>query len=156
MRWLLVGFTHKEIRERKYRIQENVQYVTLDRGDDAAAVQKDIDFHGDAFDVETWRRVMSVYGPRSFDVIFTDGGMFGIKRVDEILQIKRQLLTANGGVLNFTSPLGHMVPCPFGRPYQYKWIQKNDYTIDIMNQALNALEQNKLSNVLKKGLNILI
>jgi len=156
MRWLLVGFTHKELRDRNYKLDPNVVYVTLDRGDDTSVRRSDIDFNGDAFDIATWNRIMSTFGPKSFDIIFTDGGMFGIKRDDNILKLKHLLLKDTGGVVNFTSPLGQMVRCPFGRPYQFSYIPKHNYTIDKMDFALKNLRQDKLSNVLKSQLKIII
>ena len=156
MRWLLVGFTHKELREQNYKLDPDVTYVTLDRGDDTSVRRSDIDFNGDAFDIATWNRIMSTFGPKSFDIIFTDGGMFGIKRDDNILKLKHLLLKDTGGVVNFTSPLGRMVRCPFGRPYQFSYIPKKDYVIDKMDFALKNLRPDKLSNVLKSQLKILI
>ena len=156
MRWLLVGFTHRELRQRNYNLDPNVTYFTLDIGDDAAARRSDIDFKGNAFDIEVWNRIMSTFGPKSFDIIFTDGGLRYIKRDEHILKLKRLLLKDTGGVVNFTSPLGMMVRCPFGRPYQFSYIHKGDYAIEKMDNALANLKQDKLSNVLKSQLKILI
>ena len=154
-RWLLVGFTWNEIRSRKYTLLDNVHYVTLDRGDDCPN-DKDIDFKGDAFDIATWRRVMSCFGPASFDVIFTDGGIFGIKRDDDIIRMKRALLKSTGHVINYTSPLGTPIHCPFGRPYQYSVIMKKDYEISTMERALQQKSSTSLRDTLRAGLKILI
>ena len=81
-KWLLVGFTKKEIREKQYTLPVK-DIVTLDRGDYGPFRKGDIDFKHDAFDVEVWRRILTIFGPQSFDTIFTDGGLYGIKRVEE-------------------------------------------------------------------------
>lgn len=158
-RWLLVGFTHHEIKERKYQLLPDVEYVTLDRGDDCPNGGPNvsyINFKGNAFDVDTWRRVMSCYGPESFDVIFTDGGMFGMKRVDEIITLKKTLLKNDGHVINYTSPIGTTIRCPFGRPYQFSLIPKAQYDIHGMEIALQQQSNNSLGGALKAGLNIIM
>jgi hypothetical protein len=158
-RWLLVGFTHHEIQQRKYPLLQNVEYVTLDRGDDCPNGGPNgsyINFIGDAFDVDSWRRVMSCYGPASFDIVFTDGGMFGMKRVDEIIHLKHALLKDDGHVINYTSPIGTTIRCPFGRPYQYSLIPKAQYDIRGMEIALQQQSTDSLGGALKAGLNIIM
>lgn len=154
-RWLLVGVTHEEIKSRNYKVLQDVTYVTLDRGDDCSNCRS-INFHGDAFDVQVWKRILSCHGLKSFDVIFTDGGLFGIRRVDEIIDIKYKLLKDNGHIVNYTSPIGQIIRCPFGRPYQYFLIPKQEYTVENMQRALQNLPKTSYQNTLRAGLNILL
>ena len=95
-RWLLVGFTHKELRENNYNV--DAQIITLDMGIYDGVRKTDIDFKGNAFDVEIWKSIFMCYGARSFDVIFTDGGLKHVRRNDEIIHIKQKLLKNTGGV----------------------------------------------------------
>lgn len=154
-RWLLVGITRKEIRDNKYSLPTE-NFITLDRGDFGPFRKGDIDFKHDAFDVETWRRILSIFGPRSFDVIFTDGGLFGIKRVDEIIRIKQTLLKNGGSIVNYLSPCGYLIRCPFGRPLNYHVIEKNDYTIGKMEKAIIGLKGNTLKEKMLKEMKIII
>jgi len=138
--WLLVGFTRKEIHEHGYKVP-CARYVTLDRGDYGPYRKDDIDFKDDAFDPATWRRILCAFGHKSFDCIFTDGGMHGYRRVNEIVEIKRLLLKDNGYIVNFTSPIGKMIRCPLGRPFQFYAIPKGEYTISNFDSAYARLEQ---------------
>lgn len=154
-RWLLVGMTRKEIRDKKYSLPTN-DFITLDRGDYGPFKKGDIDFKHDAFDVETWKRIRTIFGPRSFDVIFTDGGLFGIKRVDEIIDIKRSLLKSDGCIVNYLSPCGVLMRCPFGRPLNFYAIGKNDYTISKMERAIMNLDGNTLRAKMLKEMKMII
>lgn len=153
--WLLVGITRKEIRQNNYNMPVN-RFVTLDRGDFGPFRNGDIDFKHDAFDVDVWRRIMTIFGPGSFDCIFTDGGLFGIKRVDEIVQIKRRLLKSTGVIVNYSSPIGQLIRCPFGRPLQFKCISRQMYTIDNMIRAYKALNGSSIRDQLLKQVQIII
>jgi hypothetical protein len=154
-RWLLVGITRKEIRDKKYSLPTK-DFITLDRGDFGPFHKGDIDFKHDAFNVETWKRIRTIFGPRSFDVIFTDGGLFGIKRVDEIINIKRSLLKNNGCIVNYLSPCGLLIRCPFGRPLHFYAIGKNDYTIRKLDKAIMESKGNTLREKMLKEMKIII
>lgn len=154
-KWLLVGFTKKEIREKKYQMPVK-DIVTLDRGDYGPFSKGDIDFKHDAFDVEVWRRILTIFGPQSFDTIFTDGGLYGIKRVEEIINIKRRLLKPAGHIINYMSPVGYLVRCPFNRPLHFYAIPLAEYTIGNMDRALENLEENTLQQRLTKKMKIII
>lgn len=154
-RWLLVGITRKEIRDKNYDLPTK-DFITLDRGDFGPFRKGDIDFKHDAFDVETWRRILSIFGPGSFDIIFTDGGLFGIKRVDEIIRIKQTLLKDGGSIVNYLSPCGYLIRCPFGRPLHYYVIEKDDYTIGKMDKAIIGLRGNTLKEKMLKEMKIII
>ena len=154
MRWLLIGITHKEIREKEYNMPPD-EFVTLDRGDFGPFKDGDIDFRADAFDVNTWKRIFVCYGPCSFDVIMTDGGLFGVKRVDEIIQLKQKLLKTDGYIVNYMSPIGTRITCPFGRPIQHYLIKKSEYTIDNHEKA-NQLYDDSVKGQLLKRVNMII
>ncbi len=154
-RWLLIGITRKEIRKKGYHMPTN-DFITLDRGDFGPFLKGDIDFKGDCFDTSLWLRVLTVFGPNSFDVIMMDGGLFGLRRVDDIIAIKQKLLKRNGYVLNFTSSIGDRVMCPLGRNLLFYKIQRNHYTIDYMEKAFEQMEATTLADTLKKGLRILV
>lgn len=153
MKWLLVGFTRKEFRKGDYNLPDD--FVTLDRGDFGPFRKGDIDFKYDAFDVQTWRHLFTIFGPSSFDVIFTDGGMFGVKRVDEIIEIKRKLLRPNGHIINYMSSIGEKITCPFGRPLQFYLIHKSEYTIRNHERA-NAVQDDSVRGKLFKKMNMII
>lgn len=133
-------------------------FITVDRGDFGKVSGKvsGIDFKGDCFDISLWLRILAVFGAESFDVIMMDGGLFGLRRVDEIIRIKHNLLKKDGYVLNFTSSIGERVVCPLGRNLLFYKIQRNHYTIDYMERAFEQMEVNTLADTLKKGLRILV
>ena len=155
MKWLLVGFTRKEIREKGYNMPLG-EYVTLDRGDFGPFRKGDIDFKHDAFDISTWTRILTIFGPSSFDVIFTDGGLFGIKSLKEIIQIKRRLLKTSGCIVNYTCPVGRLISCPFGRPLYFRMIQRHEYTFQKMVDAYNNINSRSIRDQLIKKMMVII
>lgn len=155
MKWLLVGITRKEIREKKYSLP-TTDLVILDRGDYGPFRKGDIDFQHDAFDVMVWRRILSIFGPASFDCVFTDGGLYGIKRVDEIIRIKGKLLKPTGYIVNYSCPIGNCVRCPFGRPLQFRLIPKDLYSVNNMINAYKALNGSGIRDKLLKQIKVII
>ena len=155
MKWLLIGITRKEIREKQYTLP-TTDFVTFDRGDFGPFRKGDIDFKHDAFDVQAWRRILSIFGPNSFDVIFTDGGLFGIKRVEEIVRIKGLLLKGTGCAVNYSSPIGTYIPCPFGRKLHFKMIPQTHYTVENMDEAFSQLQGNGMKHTLMKQMMVII
>ena len=154
-RWLLIGITRKEIREKKYRMPTD-NYITLDRGDFGPFREKDIDFKGDCFDISLWNRIFTIFGPESFDAILMDGGLFGLRRVDDIIKMKRKLLKENGLIYNFTSSIGDRVLCPLGRNLLFYKIERKYYTIKYMEDVFDTMEAYSLADTLKKGLRIIV
>ena len=75
MPWLLVGIQHSEIDFFGWDSYQNLDF-------------KDADNIGNIFKVETWAKLLEKYGSNYFDVIMTDGGLMGVKRVDKIIIMK--------------------------------------------------------------------
>lgn len=156
MKWLLIGITRKEIREHpEYKLPTN-DFICLDRGDFGPFQKGDIDFQYDCFDVDIWRRMITIFGPKSFDVIFMDGGLFGVKRVEEIIQIKHNLLKDNGCIINFSSVVGEQIRCPFGRPLLYFRIPKREYTINHFDAVYSNMKADTFSNKMKKEMRMIL
>lgn len=153
--WLLIGITRKEIRQKGY-VMPTDKYITLDRGDFGPFRNNDIDFKGDCFDINVWTRIFTKFGPESFDVIMMDGGLFGLRRVDDIINIKHKLLKKNGFVYNFTSSIGTRVVCPLGRNYLFYKIPKDLYTIRNIEQTFEHMTPKTIADRLKKGLRIIV
>ena len=155
MKWLIIGITRKEIRDKKYHMPTD-DYILLDRGDFGPFRKNDIDFNGDCFDLSLWTRIRTIFGKESFDVIMMDGGLFGMRRVDEIIQIKRELLKPTGYCLNFTSSLGDRVLCPLGRNLLFYKIPKRMYSVKYLEEVFDTMEAYSLADTLKKGLRIIV
>lgn len=153
-RWLLVGFTHKEVRENDYNV--GAQLITLDMGIEVNVRNTDIDFKGNAFDLEVWKNIFMCYGARSFDVIFTDGGLKHVTRNDEIVKIKQKLLKNTGAIINYMSPIGHRIQCPFGRQLNFFYLPKSMYDISKIDKAYDALPDEGLGNMLRKRMKMII
>tara|TARA_Y100001936_G_C15701689_1_gene471318 strand:+ start:57 stop:533 length:477 start_codon:yes stop_codon:yes gene_type:complete len=154
-RWLFIGITRKEIREKGYPMPTD-EFILLDRGDFGPFRKGDIDFKGDCFDISVWTRILTIFGAESFDVIMMDGGLFGLRRVDDIIRIKRSLLKPNGYILNYTSSIGERVICPLGRNLLFYKISKKDYTVEYMERKFDTMEAYSLADTLKKGLRIIV
>lgn len=155
MKWLLVGITRKEIREKGYTIPTD-DYITLDRGDFGPFRTGDIDFRYDAFDLSVWGRILTIFGPNSFDVIFTDGGLFNIKSNPDIISIKRRLLKTTGCAINYTCPVGRIINCPLGRPLLFRMIPRKEYTYRIMEEAYNNSNSLSIRDQLLKKMKVII
>ena len=149
MKWLIIGVTRKEIREKGYTMPTN-DFILMDRGDFGPFRREDIDFKGDCFDIELWTRILTIFGPASFDVIMMDGGLFGMRRVDEIVGIKRRLLKTEGYCLHFTGIAGERVRCPFGRPILFYKIPRKYYSVHQQDALYDRIETSTLSGILKK------
>ena len=85
-----------------------------------------------------------------------DGGLFGMRRVDEIIRIKRKLLKPTGYCLNFTSSLGDRVLCPLGRNLLFYNIPKRMYSVKYLEEVFDTMEAYSLADTLKKGLRIIV
>ena len=154
-RWLLIGITRKEIRQKGY-IMPIDNFITLDRGDFGPFREGDIDFKGDCFDISLWNRIFTIFGPESFDAILMDGGLFGLRRVDDVIKIKRKLLKKEGIIYNFTSSIGDRVLCPLGRNLLFYKIERKHYTIQYMEEVFDTMEAYSLADTLKKGLRMIV
>lgn len=144
MPWLLVGIQHSEIDFFGWDSYQNLDF-------------KDADNIGNIFQVETWAKLLEKYGNNYFDVIMTDGGLMGVKRVDKIIIMKNMLLKEDGYILNYTSILGEKVDDPLGRPeiYFYK-ISKKDYTIQNHDKAWESKDSKTWSDQLKHRIKLII
>lgn len=143
--WLFVGCSEKEIEECGFL----KKYTTV--GFDG--INK-----GDIFRVSTWQSLLLKYGERSFDAIMTDGGLMGVKRVDEILRIKHKLLKNEGFIYNYYSVIGEKVYDPLHRGYKYIFykIPKNKYTILNHELAYKDMEPTTWGDTLKLKIKLII
>lgn len=144
MPWLLVGIRHSEIDFFGWDT-----YYNLD--------VEDADNIGHIFKTGTWASLLEKYGANYFDVIMTDGGLMGVKRVDQIIIMKNMLLKRGGYILNYTSVIGEKVDDPLGRPdiYFYK-IPKEDYTIQNHDKAWKQKDSKTWGDKLKHKMKLII
>lgn len=143
--WLFVGCSEKEIEECGFI----KKYTTL--GFDSYN-------KGDIFRVSTWQNILHKYGEKSFDAIMTDGGLMGVKRVDEIVRIKQRLLKDKGFIFNYYSVVGEKVYDPLHRGYRFIFykIPKHKYTVLNHELAYKDIEPVSWSEKLRVKLKLII
>jgi hypothetical protein len=143
--WLFVGFSDEEIGDTSF----NGEYLTL--GLDGS-------IQGDIFNLSTWNCIYNMYGGQYFDAIMTDGGLHGIERVDDIIDLKHKLLKDNGFIYNYYSVIGHKVNDPLNRGYKFTFwkIPKSEYTTENHDKEYNGLATLSWSDVVRARLRLII
>ncbi len=143
--WLFVGCSEEEVEECGFINK----YTTV--GFDGAN-------KGDVFRLSTWENLLRRYGEKSFDAIMTDGGLMGVKRVDEIIRMKHKLLKDNGVIYNYYSVIGDRVYDPVHRGYRYVFykIPKKKYTILNHDLTYKDMEPSSWSDTLRVKLKLII
>lgn len=142
--WLLVGIQHHEVEFFPWGKYHNLDVA-------------DADNIGNIFDVQTWRNILERYGEKCFDCIMTDGGLLGVKRIDEVIRIKYRLLKDDGYILNYTSVIGKIVEDPLQRPeVKFFKIPKKQYTIEEHDRAYMDLKSSTWSGKLKERLKLIV
>ena len=129
-KWLLLGITHTEMKERKYNDPtDGGEMITFDYGEHDDSI---IDIKGNYYDIALWEELIKEKGENYFDVIFKDGGQhagpgfanFGDVRntanLEGINKIMQSLLKPDG---LFITPRG------LGPFHNGGWIE-TDETID--------------------------
>lgn len=143
--WLFVGCCKKEVEESGFV----GEYTTLGFNSEN---------RGDVFRVDTWQQMLLKYGEKSFYAIMTDGGLMGVKRVDEIIRIKNKLLKDDGVIYNYFSVIGEQVNDPLYRGYRFIFykIPKKQYTVLNHDLAYKNSPQNSWGETLKCKLKLII
>ena len=75
-KWLLLGITRTEMKERKYNDPTNGgEIITFDYGGDQYDGGTDeIDIRGNYYNIELWKDLLKSKGENYFDAILQDGG----------------------------------------------------------------------------------
>jgi hypothetical protein len=145
-KWLLLGITRTEMKERKYNDPTNGgEIITFDYGGDRYdGGTAEIDIRGNYYNIELWKDLLKSKGENYFDAILQDGGQhlgpgflnrrdteINSKGINEIMQSLLKpngVLILHGSLINIKPffkndgwiHLGKTIFTPFGQGREYR------------------------------------